>query len=161
MAMSNINTFMSDGSVNEDAESPDIERGARPAVAWKQRGRSSNHIGAGTRHLAAASVSVCGASACNSPCGPGWRTVSACNIQDSTQRARAIASVFGEQRLDAECHCHPRHREVFDRDPSARQTWLSDPRSLLKSGWNLLSIVCSPSSCSRSMSYWFRIESVR
>jgi hypothetical protein len=161
MAMSKTNTFMSDGSVNEDAESPDIERGARPAVAWNQRGRSGNHISAGTRHLAAASVSVSAAGAHNSPCGPGWRTVSACNIQDSTRRARAIASVFGEERLDAECNCQPRHREVFDRDSSTRQTWLSDPRSLLKSVWNLLSIVCSPSSYSRFMSYWFRIESVR
>jgi hypothetical protein len=161
MAMSKTNTFMSHGSVNEDAESPDIERGARPAVAWNQRDRSGNHLGARTRHLAATSVSLSGAGPHNSPRGPGWRTTSACNIQDSTRRARAIASVFGEQRLDAECDCHPRTREVFDRDPPARQTWLSDPRSLLKSVWNLLSIVCSPSSYSRFMSCWFRIESVR
>jgi hypothetical protein len=107
-------------------------------------------LSAGTRHLAAASVSVSAAGAHNSPRGLGWRTVSACNIQDSTRRARATASVFGEERLDAECNCHPRHREVFDRESSTRQTWLSDPRSFLKSIWNLLSIVCSPSSYSRA-----------
>src|SRR5215471_9637748 len=58
MVMSKINTFMSDGAVNKDAESPELERGAWPVVAGKRRGRSGDDIGAGTRHLAAASVSL-------------------------------------------------------------------------------------------------------
>src|SRR5215831_2143019 len=41
MVMSKINTFMSDGAVNKDAESPELERGAWPVVAGKRRGRSA------------------------------------------------------------------------------------------------------------------------
>src|SRR5215468_32289 len=40
MVMSEINTFMSDGTVNEDAESPELERGAWPCrgeAAWQKR----------------------------------------------------------------------------------------------------------------------------
>ena len=40
MVMSKTNTFMSDGTINEDAASPELERGAWPVVARKQRGRS-------------------------------------------------------------------------------------------------------------------------
>ena len=75
MVVSKINTFMSDGTVNEDSESPALERGAWPVVARKRRGRSGDHIGAGTRHLDAASVSVSARGGCAQTCDAGWRTV--------------------------------------------------------------------------------------
>src|SRR5437868_3870604 len=58
MPMSQINTFMSDGALNEDAEITEFARGAWSFVAGKQRGRSGEHIGAGARHLAATSLSL-------------------------------------------------------------------------------------------------------
>src|SRR6516225_3443960 len=97
MVMSEINTFMSDGTVNEDAESPELERGAWPVVAGKQRGRSGDHIGAGTRHLAAASVSVSATRACARTCDTGGRTVGAGDVQNSSRRARAIVSRRGKR----------------------------------------------------------------
>jgi hypothetical protein len=145
MVMSKINTFMSDGTVNEDAESPELERGAWPVVAGKQRGRSGDHIGAGTRPLAAASVSVSARRACARPCDAGWRTVDAGNVQDSSRRARATACVFQAQRFAAERDCHRGYREAFDCNTSARKTWLSALQSVRQFVWNLLSIACSPS----------------
>jgi len=59
MTMSQINTFMSYGAVNEDAESSERERGAWSVVAWSQRDGSSNHIGARARPLAATGVPLC------------------------------------------------------------------------------------------------------
>src|ERR1700746_757833 len=112
MVMSKINTFMSDGTFNEDAESPELERGAWPVVAGKQRGRSGDHVGAGTRHLAAASVSVSATRACAQTCDAGWRTVSAGDVQNSPRRARAIACVFQAQRVAAERDCHRGGREA-------------------------------------------------
>src|SRR5246127_3721850 len=146
MIMSKINTFMSDGAVNEDAESPELERGAWPVVAGKRHGRSGDHIGARTRHLAAASVSVSARGACAQTCDAGWRTVSAGDVQNSSRRARAIARVFQAQRFAAERDCHRGDREAFDRNTSARKTWLSALQSVLPFVWNLLSIACSPSS---------------
>src|ERR1700720_1038064 len=61
MAMSEINTFMSHGAVNEDAESSERERGAWSVVAWSQRDGSGNYIGARARPFAATSVPLCGA----------------------------------------------------------------------------------------------------
>jgi hypothetical protein len=77
MVMSKINTFMSDGAVNQDAGSPELEHGAWPVVAGKQRGRSGDDIGAGTRHVAAASISLSARRACARTCGAGWGTVGA------------------------------------------------------------------------------------
>lgn len=145
MVMSKTNTFMSDGTVNEDAESPELERGAWPAVARKQRGRSGDYIGAGTPYLAAASVSVSARRACARPCDAGWRTVDAGNLQDSSRRARATACVFQAQRFAAERDCHRGYREAFDRNTPARKTWLSALQSVRQFVWNLLSIACSPS----------------
>lgn len=145
MVMSKINTFMSDGTVNEDAESPELERGAWPVVAGKQRDRSGDHIGAGMRHLAAASVSVSARRACARPCDAGWRTVGAGNVQDSSRRARATACVFQAQRFAAERDSHRGYREAFDCNTSARKTWLSALQSVRQFVWNLLSIACSPS----------------
>jgi hypothetical protein len=156
MAMSKINTFMSDGTVNEDAASPELERGAWPVVARKQRGRSGDYIGAGTRHLAAASVSVSARRAYAWPCDAGWRTVGARNIQDSSRRACATACVFQAQRFAVERDCHRSYREAFDRNTSARKTWLSALQSVLQFVWNLLSIACSPSNCNKSMGCWLR-----
>src|ERR1700741_5645933 len=107
MVMSKINTFMSDGTVNEDAESPELERGAWPVVAGKQRGRSGDHVGAGTRHLAAASVSVSATRACAQTCDAGWRTVSAGDVQNSPRRAPGIALLFQGARFAAEPGWHP------------------------------------------------------
>jgi hypothetical protein len=161
MVMSKINTFMSDGTVNEDAESPELERGAWPAVAGKQRGRSGDDIGAGTRHLAAASVSVSARRACAQPCDSGWRTVGAGNVQDSSRRARATACVFQAQRFAAERDCHRGYREAFDRNTSARKTWLSALQSVRQFVWNLLSIACSPSNYNKSMGCWLRTALVQ
>jgi hypothetical protein len=161
MIMSKTNTFMSDGKVNEDAESPELERGAWPVVAGKRRGRSGDHIGAGTRHLAAASVSVSARRACARPCDAGWRTVGAGNIQDSSRRARATACVFQAQRFAAERDCHRGYREAFDRNTSARKTWLSALQSVRQFVWNLLSIACSPSNCNKSMGCWLRTAFVQ
>jgi hypothetical protein len=156
MIMSEINTFMSNGTVNENAESPELERGAWPVVAGKQRGRSSDDIGAGTRHLAAASVSVSARRSCAQPCDAGWRTVGAGNVQDSSRRAHATARVFQTQRLATERDCHRGYREVFDSNTSARKTWLSALQSVTPFVWNLLSIACSPSNCNKSMGCWLR-----
>jgi hypothetical protein len=161
MSMSKINTFMSDGTVNEDAESPELERGAWPVVAGKQRGRSGDHIGAGTRHLTAASVSVSARRACARPCDAGWRTGGAGNIQDSSRRACATACVFQAQRFAAERDCHRGYREAFDRNTSARKTWLSALQSVRQFVWNLLSIACSPSNCNKSMGCWLRTAFVQ
>ena len=49
------------------------------------------------------------------------------------------------------------HREAFDRDTSARKTWLSALQSILQFVWNLRSIACSPSSYNKSMDCWWRI----
>jgi len=154
MAMSQINTFMSDGAVNQDAENTERERGAWPFVAWSQRGRSSNHIGTRARHLAAASLSVSAARTQRWPCDTGCRTVSAGDVQNSPQRARTIACLFRQQRFDAERDCHPRPREVSDRDAPASLIWLSDLQRSQKFVWNSLSIACSPSSCSKFMICW-------
>src|ERR1700752_726685 len=156
MIMSNRNTFMSNGTSNEDTESPELERGAWPVVAGKQRGRSSDHIGARTRHLAAASVSISSGRACARPCDAGWRTVGPGDIQDSSRRACATACVFQAQWFAAERDCHRGYREAFDRNASARKTWLSALQSVLQFVWNLLSIACSPSNCNKSMSCWSR-----
>jgi hypothetical protein len=161
MIMSKINTFMSDGAVNEDAESPELERGAWPVVAGKRHGRSGDHIGAGTRHLAAASVSVSARGACAQTCDAGWRTVSAGDVQNSSRRARAIARVFQAQRFAAERDCYRGYREAFDRNTSARKTWLSALQSVPQFVWNLRSIACSPSSYNKSTGYWLRTAFVQ
>jgi hypothetical protein len=161
MVMSKINTFMSDGTVNEDAESPALERGAWPVVARKRRGRSGDHIGAGTRHLAATSVSVSARGACARTCDAGWRTVGAGDVQNSSRRARAIACVFQAQRFAAERDCHRGYREAFDRNTSAGKTWLSALQSVLQFVWNLRSIACSPSSYNKSTGYWLRTAFVQ
>ena len=161
MFMSNVNTFMSDGAINEDAESPELERGAWLVVAGKRHGRSGDHIGAGTRHLAAASVSVSARGACARTCDAGSRTVSASDVQDSRRRARAIACVFQAQRFAAKRDCHRGDREAFDRNTSARKTWLSALQSVLRFVWNLRSIVCSPSSYNKSTDYWLRTAFVQ
>ena len=161
MAMSKKNTFMSYGSVNKDAESSELERGTWPAVAWRQRGRSGNHLGAGAQHLVAASVSVSRARARNSSCGTSWRTLGACNIQDSARRARPIARALGEQRSDAERDCHSCHRKICDSASAARPTWLSILPSSARYVWNLFLIDCSPSNYSKSMSCWLRTASVQ
>jgi hypothetical protein len=156
MVMSKTNTFMSDGTINKDPASPELERGAWPVVARKQRGRSGDYIGAGTRHLAAASVSVSARRACARSCDAGWRTVGAGNIQDSSRRACATACVFQTQRFAVERDCHRSYREAFERNTSARKTWLSALQSVLQFVWNLLSIACSPSNCNKSMGCWSR-----
>lgn len=156
IVMSQINTFMSHDALNEDAEGPELERGAWPVVAWDQRGGSSNHIGARARHFAAAGVSVFGARTDDYSCRTDWRSVGGGDIQDSSRCADAIAFLFCAQRFDAECDRHPCPAEVSDHDgaASAQQKWLSDRQSLLTSIWSLLSIACSQSSCSRSMGFW-------
>lgn len=156
MVMSKINTFMSDGAVNEDAESPELERGTWPVVAGKQRGRSGDHIGAGTRPLAAASVSLSARRTCARTRDAGCRTVGAGDVQNSSRRARAIACVFQAQRFAVERDCHRGYREAFDRNASARKTWLTALQSALQFVWNLRSIACSPSSYNKCTSCWLQ-----
>jgi hypothetical protein len=160
MIMSNINTFMSHGAVNKDTESPELERGARPVVAGKQRGRSGGDIGAGTRHLAPASVSLSAKRACARACDTGWGAVGAGDVQNSWRRAHEIARVFQAQRFAAERDCHRGHREAFNRNTSARKTWLSAVLSVLQFVWNLRSIACSRSSYNKPTTYWSRIAFV-
>ena len=150
MSMSQINTFMSHVAVNQNAEGSEFERGTWLVVAWNQRGRSSNHFGTGTRPVAAASVPILAARPLpGSPRGSGWRTVRTGDVQDSGRCARTVASLFGQQRPDAERDCHPCDREVPDRGAAAPKTWLSDLESLLQFVWNSLSIACCPSSCNK------------
>ena len=157
MAMSQINTFMSHGAVNEDAESSERERGAWSVVAWSQRDGGSNHIGARARPLAATSVPLCGARRCDSACATGWRTVSTGDIQDTPRRACTIARLFSQQRFVTKRNCHPRSEEGLDLDAATPPTWLSDLQSLLQFAWNSHSIACSPSSCSKCTDYSLRI----
>ena len=156
MAVSPINTFMSHGAVNEDAESSERERGAWTVVAWSERDRSGNHIGPRARPVAATSVPLCGARV-RLRCATGWRTVSTGDIQDTPRRACAIACLFSQQRFVTKRNCHPRAEAVLDLDASTPPTWLSDLQSLLQFVWNSLSIACSPSSCSKCMDCWLRI----
>ena len=161
MDVSPINTFMSHGSVNEDAESFERERSARTVVAWSQRDGSGQHIGARARPLAATSVPLCGERTYDCACATGWRTVSTGNIQDPPRSACTIASLFSEQRFVTKRNCHPRSEEVLDLDASTPPTWLSALQSDLQFVWNSLSIVCCPSSCSKCMDYWLRIALAR
>ena len=157
MAMSHVNTFMSHGAVNEDTESSERERGAWAVVARSERDGSGSHIGARARPLAATSLPLCGERTYDRACATGWRTVSTCDIQDSRRPACSIACLFSEQRFVTERDCHPRSEEVLELDASTPPTWLSDLQSLRQFVWNSLSIVCSPSSCSKCMDYWLRI----
>ena len=116
MARSEINTFMSHGAVNGDADSSERERGAWSVVAWNQRDGSGNHIGARARPLAATSVPLCGARTCDSACATGWRTVSTGDIQDTPRRACTIARLFSQQRFVTKRNCHSRSDEVLDID---------------------------------------------
>ena len=154
IVMSQINTFTSYDALNEDAEGPELERGAWPVVAWDQRGASSKHIGARAWHFAAAGVSVFGARTDDYPCRPDWRSVGGGDVQDSSRCADAIAFLFRAQWFDAERDRHPCSAEVFDGTASAQQKWLIDRQNHSRSIWNSLSIVCSQSSCSRSTGYW-------
>src|ERR1700747_316324 len=104
--MSQINTFTSHDALNEDAESPELERGAWPVVAWDQRGGSSNHIGARARHFAAASLFVFGAPPDDSPGRTDGRSVGAGDVQDSSRCADPIAFLFRAQWFDAERDRH-------------------------------------------------------
>jgi hypothetical protein len=52
--------------------------------------------------------------------------------------------------------CHRGDREAFDRNTSARKTWLSALQSVLPFVWNLLSIACSPSSYNKPTGCWLR-----
>jgi hypothetical protein len=82
-------------------------------------------------------------------------------VQNSSRRARAIACVFQAQRFAAERDCHRGYREAFDRNTSARKTWLSALQSVLQFVWNLRSTACSPSSCNKSTGYWLRTAFVQ
>src|ERR1700739_2472387 len=124
--MSQINTFTSHDALNEDAESPELERGTWPVVAWGQRGGSSNHIGARARHFAAASLSVFVARTGDYSCRADWRSIGGGDVQDSSRRADAITFLFCAQWFDAECDRHPCPAEVFDGAASAQQKWLTD-----------------------------------
>jgi hypothetical protein len=157
MAVSPINTFMSHGAVNEDAESSERERSAWTVVARSERDGSGKHIGARARPLGATSVPLCGERTYDCACDTGWRTLSTGDIQDTSRPACTIACLFSQQRFVTKRNRHPRSEEVLDLDVSTPPTWLSDLQSLLKFIWNSLSIACSPSSCSKCMDYWLRI----
>ena len=157
MAVSPINTFMSHGAVNEDAESSERERSAWTVVAWSQCGGSGKHIGTRARALAATSIPLRGERTYDCACATGWRTVGSGDIQDSPRRACPIACLFSQQRFVTKRNRHPRSEEVLDLDASTPPTWLSDLQSLLQFVWNTLSIACSPSSCSKCMDYWLGI----
>lgn len=156
MTMSQINTFMSHGAVNENAESSECERGAWTFVARSERDGSGSHIGARARLLAATSLPLCGGRPYDSACATGWRTISGGYIQDSARRACTITRLFSQQRFVDERHCHPRSEEVLDLERSTPPTWLSDLRSLLQFIWSSLSIACSPPSCSKCMDCWLQ-----
>ena len=146
MAMSEINTFMSHGAVNEDAESSERERGAWSVVAWSQRDGSGNYIGARARPFAATSVPLCGARTYDSACAPGWRTVSTGDIQDSPRRACTIARLFSQQRFVPKRNCHPRSEEVLDLDAA---------RAICRASCNLSGIrIRSPAPHEVAASVW-------
>lgn len=157
MVMSQTNTFMSHGAIDEDAESSERERGACTVVARSKLDGSGSHIGARARPLIATSVSLSAERTYDCACAADWRTVGTGDIQDSPRRACTIASLFSQQRFITKRDCHPRSEEVLDIDASTPPTWLSDLQSLLRFVWNLFSIACSPSSCSKCMDYWLQI----
>ena len=157
MVVSTINTFMSHGAVNKDAESSERERSAWTVGAWRQRDGSGKNIVARARPLAATSVPLFGERTYDCACASGWRTVSSGDIQDSPRRACTIACLFSQQRFVTQRNCHPRSEEVLDLNASTPAAWLSDLQSLWQFAWNSLSIVCSPSSCSKCMECWLLI----
>jgi hypothetical protein len=157
MAVSPINTFMSHGAINEDAESFERERGACTVVAWSQLDGSGNYIGARARPLVATSVPLSGERTYDCACAIDRRTLSTSDIQDSSRRTCAIARLLSQQWFVTKRNCHLRSEEVLDVDTSTPPTWLSDLQSLLQFVWNLFSIACSPSSSSKCMDYWLRI----
>ncbi|UQR61474.1 hypothetical protein LRP30_31990 [Bradyrhizobium sp. C-145] len=65
------------------------------------------------------------------------------DVQNSSRRARAITCIFQAQRFAAERDCHRGDRDAFDRNTSARKTWLSALQSVPPFVWNLLPIACS------------------
>src|SRR5215831_6501338 len=132
-------------TINEDAESPELERGAWPVVAQKQRGRSGDHIGAGTRHLAAPSVSVSARRACARPCDAGWRTVGAGNIQVPRDVLAQLRAYSRRSGLPLSVIVTEAIEKRLTATTSARKTWLSALQSVRQFVWNLLSIASSPS----------------
>jgi hypothetical protein len=157
MVMSQTNTFMSHGAIDEDAESSERERGAWTVVARSKLDGSGNHIGERARPLVATSVPLSGERTYDRAGATDWRTVSTGDVQDSSRRACAIACLLSQQWFVTKLNCHPRSEEVLEVDASTPPTWLSDLQSLLQFVWNLFSIACSLSSCSKCMDYWLRI----
>jgi hypothetical protein len=155
MPMSQINTFMSNGAINEDAEDSEFERGAWSFVARSQRGRCRDYIGTRTGPFAAASLSVSGASTHGSSSDTPCRTIRTSDVQNPSRCTRTIAGLFCQQRFDAERDCHPRSRKVSDRGASASLIWSSDQHRRKKFVWNSLLIVCFLSSCTKSMACWW------
>jgi hypothetical protein len=161
MVVSPVNTFMSHGAINEDAESFERERGACTVVARSELDGSGNNIGERARPLVATSVPLSGERTYDRAGATDWRTVSTGDIQDSSRRACTIACLLGQQWFVTKRNCHPRSEAVLDADASTPPTWLSNLQNLLRFVWNLFSIACSPSSCSKCMDYWLRIALVQ
>src|SRR5215475_14082357 len=106
MVMSQTNTFMSHGAIDEDAESSERERGALTVVARSELEGSGSHIGARARPLVATSVPLSGERTYDCACAADWRTVSTGDIQDSTRRACTIACLFSQQRFVTKRNCY-------------------------------------------------------
>jgi hypothetical protein len=119
------NTFMSNGTIDEDAKISKIKRGASIVVAGDQRGRSRESLVPGVGHLSAAGSSISQRCAGNRPCSTNCRAVGAGNVQNSRRCAATIARSFCHQRFDAEHHSHARCQELSDISrSSAPEAWL-------------------------------------
>ena len=153
------NTFMSNGTIDEDAKVPKTKRGASIAVAGHQRGRSRKSLVPGVGHLSAAGSSISQRCASNRPCSTSCRAVGAGNLQNSRRCVATVARSFGHQRFDVEHNSHARCQELSDINrSSAPEAWLGGPSiSLPQSRWSLLLIAWRTSSCSKPMTLWFRI----
>ena len=119
------NTFMSHGTIDEDAKILEIERGAPVVVAWHRRGRSSGYLGPRVRHLSTAVLSISKRCAGDRPYGTSRRTVGTGNFQNSQRCIATIARLFCRQRADVERHSHTRGQELSDiGHTTAPEAWL-------------------------------------
>jgi hypothetical protein len=153
------NTFMSHGTIDEDAKIPEIERGAPVVVAWHRRGRSGGYPVPRVRHLSTTGLSISQRCACERSCGTSCRTVGAGNLQNSQRCIAAITRLFCRQRADVERNSHARRQELSDiGHTTAPEAWLGGSGIFVcQSRWSLLLIAWCTSRYSKPMKFWFRI----
>jgi hypothetical protein len=119
------NTFMSHGTIDENAKILEIERGAPVVVAWRRRGRSSAYPFPRVWHLSTPGLSISKRCASDRSCDTSCGTVGAGNFQNSQRCIATIARLFRRQWADVERNSHTRRQELSDiGHTAAPEAWL-------------------------------------